>query len=185
MSEQQLIELCLAGEQTAIERLFNLHVEQAVRLAYLVTRDWSAAEDAVQEAFIRAFRSLKSLQSGRPFKPWFTKIVVNQARNRRRKTSRLAPLSAAEWVPDDNALPEEAAVSAERRAQVLQQIDRLDDNHRLPVLLKYFSDFSELEIAEALGLRISTVKSRLYTARQRLKAGLEAIEGGGRDERHC
>ncbi|HBG10682.1 MAG TPA: RNA polymerase sigma factor, partial [Firmicutes bacterium] len=78
--EQQLIQRAKQGETAAMEQIFRMHLDSAVRLAYLVTRNWATAEDAVQEAFVQAFRSLDTFQEHRPFKPWFTRIVINKAK---------------------------------------------------------------------------------------------------------
>ena len=83
INEQELIRRAKKGHQDALEQIFRYHLDSAIRLAYLITRNWATAEDAVQEAFLQAFRSLDSFQDERPFKPWFTKIVVKRRNVRR------------------------------------------------------------------------------------------------------
>ena len=78
--ELELLRKSKKGDHDAMEVLFKQHVDAAVRLAYLITRNWATAEDTVQESFIQAFRSLNTFQEGRSFKPWFTKIVINKAK---------------------------------------------------------------------------------------------------------
>ena len=174
--EENLIREARRGNEAAMETLFNQHVEQGVRLAYLITEDWPSAEDATQEAFIRAFRSLNTFKDGYPFAPWFTRIVVNQARTNRKKKKCYLPLANLENREDGRPLPEEILLKQEKRQQILAILQGMGDNYRLPVLLKYFSGCSEAETAEILSLPVSTVKSRLYVARQKLKASLQEGE---------
>lgn len=88
LNERKLIQLAKQGDGEALEQIFRLHVDSAIRLAYLVTRNWATAEDAVQEAFLQAFRSLHTFQDHRPFKPWFTRIVVNKAKRTKDRLDR-------------------------------------------------------------------------------------------------
>ena len=169
--ENELIQRAKAGEEEALETIFRLHVEAAVRLAYLITRNWASAEDAVQEAFIQAFRSLASFREGRPFKPWFTKIVVNKSIRAKEQGPR--PYQGEEPNPHRLFQPEKRALDKEGLQALFAAINSLDEGHRLPLLLKYLSGLTEAETGAALGLPVSTVKSRLYTARQRLKKQLE------------
>ncbi|HPT83981.1 MAG TPA: RNA polymerase sigma factor [Limnochordia bacterium] len=182
-SEQELIRRAKQGEHAAMEQIFRMHLDSAIRLAYLVTRNWATAEDAVQEAFVQAFRSLPGFQANRPFKPWFTRIVINKAKRTKSRLDREhLPYELEEENPHASFNPEGSALERESLDQLFAAINELDDKHRLPLLLKYVSEFTEAEIAEALRLPLSTVKSRLYTARQRLKRNLAAREGGGSDD---
>lgn len=133
----------------------------------MITRDWSLAEDATQEAFSRAFRSIRSFRRGQPFAPWLFRIVVNEARRaaHRRGSLSVAPLSGDILDPDS---PETVLLKKEHADEVWKAIHSLDEERRVVIVLKYLSGFSEIEIAVALRLRQSTVKSRLYVARQRL-----------------
>ena len=181
MEEQRLINQARIGNEAAMEALFHLHVARSVRLAYLICKDWGLAEDAVQDAFVNAFRALKHFREGASFAPWFSKIVVNQAKNKKSRVRHFSPLSEAEAAKSEVSTEDEVLVR-EKERQLLQAVDRLDEKHRLPVLLKYFSDYTEAETAEVLNLPVSTVKSRLHTARCRLKAALIDLEGGRTNE---
>ena len=178
LTEQQLIQLAKQGAQDAMEAIFRRHVESAVRLAYLITRDWATAEDAVQEAFLRAFGALHTFQDDRPFQPWFTRSVVNQAkRTKSRFQTGDVPYEVEVENPHRLFAPEEHLAEKEKLNALFAAINELDDNHRLPLLLKYVSGLSEAETAEVLGVPVTTVKSRLYTARQRLKKHMAQLEG--------
>jgi RNA polymerase sigma-70 factor (ECF subfamily) len=182
-TEQELIQRAKQGEEAALEQIFRQHLDSAIRLAYLVTRNWATAEDAVQEAFVQAFRSLHSFQDHRPFKPWFTRIVINKAKRTKGRLDRgHLPYEIEEENRHSAYVPESSTLEKEGLKQLFQAINTLDENHRLPLLLKYVSELKEAEIAEALQIPLSTVKSRLYTARQRLRRDMANLEGGGRDE---
>lgn len=177
VSEANLINRIKQGDHTAMELLFKDHIQGAVRLAYLITKDWTTAEDATQEAFIQVMRSINSFKQGKPFKPWFSRIVINKAK--RIKQKRKAEPAGDIHAENDHGSfsPEEMAIKREKERALFTAIKRLDENHRLPIILKYLNGLSEAEVASTLNLPPSTVKSRLYTARQRLKAGLIA-DGG-------
>lgn len=176
--EQILIQQAKQGNHEALEAIFRQHLDAAIRLAYLITRNWATAEDAVQEAFLQAFRSLASFQDGRPFQPWFTRIVVNKAKRTKGRLDRgHLPYELEEANPHRSYEPEGSALDKEGLGSLFDAINSLDDNHRLPLLLKYISGLTEAETAEVLGIPLSTVKSRLYVARNRLKKQIEEIEG--------
>lgn len=176
--EQKLIRKAKQGDHDSMEALFRQHVDGAVRLAYLITKNWAAAEDAVQEGFIQAFRSLHTFQEGKPFKPWFTKIVVNKSKWIMNRWGNVqAPLEWKDINTHRSFSPEEHTLEKEELDALFTAINALDDNHRVPLILKYLTGLSERETAEVLGIPVSTVKSRLYTARQRLMKYLAEEEG--------
>lgn len=179
LDEQRLIQQAKQGQTDALETIFRHHVDGAVRLAYLITRNWATAEDAVQEAFIQAFRSLDSFQDGRPFEPWFTRIVVNKAKRTKDRLDRgHLPYEQEEVNPHGTFIPETQVIEKESLDTLFTAINELDENHRLPLILKYLTGLSEVETAQVLGIPVSTVKSRLYVARQRLKQHIKDTEGG-------
>lgn len=179
LTEHELIKRAKQGSEEALEQIFRHHLDASIRLAYLITRNWATAEDAVQEAFLQAFRSLHTFQDERPFKPWFTRIVVNKAKRTKDRLDRgHLPYEIEEVNPHRAFIPEEHAVEKENLNAIFEAINELDDNHRLPLLLKYLSGLTEIETGDALNLPVSTVKSRLYVARQRLKEKMINLEGG-------
>ncbi len=153
------------------------HQEMAFRTAYLVLGDAAEAQDATQEAFVRAFGALARFRDGAPFRPWLLRIVANGARNRRRSAGRRRGLQlrAQEATPRDAAAPspEELALIAERRASLLAAVNALSADDRLVIGARYFLDLSEAEIAALAGVAPGTVKSRLSRARSRLAASLD------------
>lgn len=180
MEEAKLAERARSGDTAAYERLVRMHQAVAFRAAYLVTGDGPEAEDATQEAFIKAYRALGRFRPGAPFRPWLLAIVTNEARNRRRSAGRRAKLSlqvAAEGqaLPPP-ASPEAAVVAAERREELLSSVGELSEGERLVISYRYFLGLSEEETAVTLGCARGTVKSRASRAIARLRKAMTREE---------
>jgi RNA polymerase sigma-70 factor, ECF subfamily len=180
-SDAELIERARKGEVMAYESLVRRYQDAAVRTAYVIAPDGDA-EDAVQEAFVKAYRALGRFRAGSPFRPWLLRIVANEARNRRRSAGRRAGLAlrvAEDRRPGDAApSPESAVLDHEERARLVAAINDLADGDREVIAARYFLDLSEAETAEILGLPRGTVKSRLSRAVGRLRARLATSDGG-------
>lgn len=150
-----------------------MHQGIAFRTAYLVTANAADAEDAAQQAFVKAWRALGRFRPGAPFRPWLLQIVANEARNRRRTAGRRGALAlrAAHAHGSGGAAPspEDTVVAQAESAALLAAVERLSDDHRDVVALRYFLDLSEEEAAEVLGVPRGTVKSRLARALDRLR----------------
>jgi len=175
-----------AGDIGAYETLVRRYQNLALRTAYVVVGDASEAEDAVQDAFIKAYHALPRFRPDAPFRPWLLRIVANEARNRRKARARRDGLAlrAAETRPAGQAplAPDEAALLAEQRAALLRALNGLTVADRLAVAYRYFFDLSEAEMAEALGVARGTVKSRLSRALGRLRETV-VRERDGEDRR--
>jgi RNA polymerase sigma factor (sigma-70 family) len=182
LDDAELIDRARKGEVMAYEELVRRYQDIAVRTAHLISPDGDA-EDAAQEAFVKAFAALGRFRTGSPFRPWLLQIVTNEARNRRRSAGRRATLAlrAAEDRPSDDAAPspESAVLASERRAVLLAALNALRDDDREVIAARYFLELSESETAEALGIPRGTVKSRLSRALERLRVQLGAPEPGG------
>lgn len=167
---------------SAYEQLVHIHQGVARRAAYLVTRSSADADDAAQEAFVKAYYALAGFRRGAPFRPWLLRIVTNEARNNARSAARREGLAlragGIRAAEDIAASPEEAALEDERRRRVLLAVDGLGEADRTVVSYRYFLDLSEAEMAEILGCARGTVKSRLARALGRLRWALEAEAGG-------
>jgi RNA polymerase sigma factor (sigma-70 family) len=143
----------------------------------------SDADDVVQEAFVKAFRSLNGFRAGAPFRPWLLSIVVNQTHNLHRSARRRASLALrVAGLPEDRAgQPPDLSAAAtvhEQRAVLLDAVRALPERYRAVVTCRYLLELSETETAVALGWPAGTVKSRLSRALQRLHRDLP----GGKDE---
>jgi DNA-directed RNA polymerase specialized sigma24 family protein len=115
--ESDLVERAQRGDVDAYEALISEHERFAYRVAYLITRDAGDAEDALQEAFLKAFRALHRFRRGAEFRPWLLKIVSNEARTKRRSRHRHSAIAARaiEWEPRASleTSPESAILSEE------------------------------------------------------------------------
>lgn len=132
------------------------------------------AEEAAQDAFVKAWRALPRFRPGAPFRPWLLAIVANEARSRRRAAGRRAgwlARAAAEVTPADpaGADPAIAVLARERTHELLGAITALPERDRVVLQLRYLLDLSEHEMSAALGCRPGTVKSRLSRALERLR----------------
>lgn len=147
----------------------------AQRTAYVITRDPDTAEDAAQEAFVKAYRALGRFRSGAPLRPWLLRIVANEALNRAKAASRQrqVDLSMAEAQASDPAgSPEAHALATERREMLLRALNEMREDDRIVIAYRYFFELSEAEMAESLGIARGTVKSRLSRAMARLREQL-------------
>jgi RNA polymerase sigma-70 factor, ECF subfamily len=172
LDERELAVRAQRGDTRAFEQLVEPHREIAFRVAYLITRNAADAEDAAQEALLKAWRSLGRFRPGAPLRPWLLRITANEARNRRRGEGRREGLvlRAATASPGEAApSPEEAAVAADERRRLLDSLARLPEGSRLVLQCRYLLGMSEEEVAAALGVRRGTVKSRSARALERLR----------------
>jgi RNA polymerase sigma factor (sigma-70 family) len=185
-SDDLLVARARRGDAGAYASLVLRYQDVAFRVAYIALGDSAEAEDAAQEAFIKAYYSLPRFRAGAPFRPWLLQIVANQARNRRRASGRRGALELRAFLEDSpgggagGAPPQEGgALIEERREALLQAVNGLRVEDRVVVAYRYFFDLSEADMASALGCARGTVKSRLSRAVKRLRgilAGYEASQ---------
>jgi RNA polymerase sigma-70 factor (ECF subfamily) len=165
------------GDVAAFEALVARYQEIAFRIAWLIVRDRGEAEDAVQDAFVKAYTALPRFRPGSPFRPWVLRIVTNEARNRGRSSRRRDGLVARVAAVEPGGAapsPEAAAIDRADAAALLAGIERLPERDRLVVSYRFLLELSEAETAEALGVARGTVKSRLSRAMTRLRTDLAA-----------
>jgi len=181
--DAELIERARRGDALAYEQLVRTYQDVAVRTAYVIAPSGDA-EDAAQEAFMKAYAALSRFRTGAPFRPWLLRIVANEARNRRRSAGRREGLAlrSAEDRRSSGAAPspETAVLDHEARSALVAAVNRLRDADREVIGARYFLDLSEAEAAETLGIPRGTVKSRTSRALDRLRAAYESGEGAPR-----
>jgi len=186
LEDAALVERARHGDVSAYDVLVRRYQALATRAAYLILGDAAEAEDAAQEAFVKAYYALARFQAGRPFRPWLLRIVSNEAHNRHAAESRRAALllRAAETqrAGEAGASPEGATLRAERRSALLRALAMLSADDRLIITYRYFLDLSEVEMADALDCPRGTVKSRLSRALGRLRATLRNDPAQAGDE---
>ncbi len=177
-TEALLVQRTLAGDQQAFGELVHRFERDVFNLTYRMLNERTEAEDAAQEAFLRAYANLDRYDPSRSFKTWILSIASNHCIDRIRRR-RLTWLSLEEPLPPHPALtsdtpnPEEAALNNERNLLVQALLEGLNPDYRLAVVLRYWYDLSYAEIAEMLDTTESAVKSRLFRARQALADQLE------------
>lgn len=175
-SEKNLIARARAGDSTAFGQLVRRYQELAFRTAFIITANSAEAEDAAQEAVMKAYHALDRFRPDAAFRPWLLQIVANTARNRRRAAGRQAQLAlraAGNTALEAQASPEAAALAEEQRRELLAHVNRLPDGDRLAIACRYFLELSEAETAAAMGCAPGTVKSRLSRALERLRQRLK------------
>ena len=157
------------------------HESLAFRTAFVITGDAAEAEDAAQEAFVKAYRSMRRFRPGAPFRPWLMTIVANEARNRRKAAGRRASLAlraADEMEKEDPISPEASVVAEERRSELIRELEGLREEDRVVISCRYFLGLSEAETAAALGCAKGTVKSRTSRALGRLRERMVKDDAG-------
>jgi RNA polymerase sigma-70 factor, ECF subfamily len=175
--EWELIRRCRLGTAAAFEPLVRGHEGRALAVAEAMLGDADDAADAVQEAFVRAYRSLRSLREGSEFGPWFRTIVRNLCRDRLRGSDRRRVEWSAESM-DRTAWTDPAGVAALEREQLAADVRAalatLPSDHREILVLKEMEEMRYADIAQALEIPPGTVASRLYHARAALRKALSA-----------
>jgi RNA polymerase sigma-70 factor, ECF subfamily len=167
------------GSDEAFTRIVETYQTPVYNLCYRMLGESEAAEDASQETFLRVYQHLHRYDQKRPFATWLLSIAAHYCidRLRRRKLAIFSIEEADESeagfeLPDPaSPNPEAVSVSKEDRDRMQSMLHHLDATDRAAIVMRYWSDFSEAEIAEALHLTVSAVKSRLHRARREL-AGL-------------
>ncbi len=185
IEDAELIALARAGDVAAYEAIVRRYQDVAIRTAHVVSPE-ADADDAVQEAFLKAFDALPRFRDGAPLRPWLLRIVANEARNRRRSAGRRQGLAARAAAASGDEVrghvpgPEEAVMAAESRSELLGALATLRDDDREILGARFLLDLSEAETAATLGLPRGTVKSRTSRAVGRLRDAMRSVEGGAR-----
>lgn len=169
-----------AGDATAFELIMRRHNRMMFRAARAILRDDGEAEDAVQEAYVRAYRALAGFRGEARLSTWLTRIAVNEAlgRRRQRRESPLADVPpddvAAAWPQGSPTTPEEASMRKELGEVLEAAVDRLPESYRTVLMLRAVEGLSERDTADILGIAVPLVKVRLFRARRLLRRTLES-----------
>jgi RNA polymerase sigma-70 factor (ECF subfamily) len=172
--EEALVERARDGDSAAFGELVTRYRDLAARVARLVAPG-ADVEDAVQDAFVKAWYALPRFRPGAPLRPWLPRIVANEAKNRARAARRREALTlrAAVAREDASATAPEAVDEARDEAEALvAALNRLKPDDRLVLAHRWLLDLSEAEMVDALGVPPGTVKSPLSRAMTRLRTEL-------------
>ena len=162
--------------------LVTRHQRRASRIAFHYVRDGADADEAVQDAFVKAYSHIGTFREELPFEVWFTRILINgcldRIKARKRRERWIAPptidasgveRNPAEFVPSRGASPEDYVLKQERRRQLHSALAKLPERQRLVFMLSQFEGRSSREVSGLTGLNESTVRVHLFRAMRRLR----------------
>jgi len=171
MAEAECIKLARKGDQGAFTQIVETYQNPVYNLCYRMLGTQQAAEDAAQEAFWRAYKNLHRYDTRRPFATWLLSIAahycIDQQRRKRLPTmdlNEIIEFAAEDPVPS----PESSTLNVEFSEKVQHQLAQLSENDRAVLILRYWHEYSEDEICQALSISKSAVKSRLHRARKHM-----------------
>ncbi len=170
-NEIELITQAQEGDRQAFSELVRRHREGVVNVVYRMCGDANLAEDAAQEAFIRAWQHLRSYRPRSPFRNWLYRIATNVALDALRREKETVDIDTLELAISDNG-PQAIVEGAERGERVRQAVLALPSASRAVLVLREYEGLSYREIVETLGIPMGTVMSRLNYARSRLREAL-------------
>lgn len=188
MNDDQAVARLKQGDQVGMEGLVSRYYLPAVRAAFLILQDKGLAEDVVQNSFLGLSGTIRQYNPQRPFGPWFLRCVVNAAINTSKRENRLVSLDQAEeaadfsaesWLEEQADGPAEQVEAAEKRQAIWQALEKLNPRQRAAVVMRYYLELSENEMADRLDIPKSSLKWWLYSARVRLRALLQGFEHAG------
>lgn len=182
-SDAELVARAASGEDAAFETIMRRHNRLLFRTARSILKNDDDTEDALQEAYLRAWHALGQFRADARLSTWLVRIVIHESLGRlRRKSAQIIPLDAAmdlpehetqPWLEDDpDQQPEHIAMRGEVRRLMEAHIDRLPDAFRTVFMLRAVEEMSVEDIAAALQIQESTVRTRFFRARGLLREGL-------------
>jgi RNA polymerase sigma factor (sigma-70 family) len=175
IEEQNAVRRLKDGDVSGLEWLVHQNQTKAVNIAFLITGDAQLAEDVVQDAFLRAYRSIAKFDENRHFAPWFMQIVSNHAIQSAQKQSNHTPVEGVddplelfERLVGSEISLDEQIITTEFKNEVWKAVLQLSPRQRAVIAQRYLLDMSEKEMASELGIAKGTVKWLLNSARKRL-----------------
>ena len=173
-NDAELVQRSLQGDLAAFEVLVQEYQSVLFTVAYRMLGDYEDARDATQNAFIKVFQKLGTFDPQHRFFSWIYRILVNECLNARR--GKPVEVDGGDREAPASERPDEPLAAAERRDLVRRAVLALPHDYREVIVLRHFGGLSYDEMAEALRIPVRTVKSRLYTARQRLMEALSPLQ---------
>lgn len=171
--DNELVYEVIHGSISSFEELIDRYQKTIFNIMLKMVGDPETAKDLTQDVFVKAFEKMGGFNFRYRFFSWIYRMSLNEAINFNRKRLKTVPLTGLEEKPD---VTNDATDPGTVRRNLQHSIRRLDDNYRIPVLLKYYCGLSYEEIAEVTELPVKKVRSRLYIAREQLRKDL--IEKG-------
>lgn len=182
--EQRIIEKVKKGDTEAFEELVKAYERQVYNVAFRILSNVQDAQDAAQEAFVKAYINLSSFRGDSKFSVWLYRLTNNCCIDmiRRRKETISLSMDSDDGknttldIPDDNQNPEQRVIGREAMQMLVKGIEGLPEDYRSCIVLREIGGQSYAEIAEILSIDIGTVKSRIFRARKKL---FELMKDGG------
>lgn len=178
MNQQEeyiIIQKCCKGDHAAFSTLVTAYQDMAITLAYNIVTNNADAEDVAQDAFIKAFTSIKSFKGSARFSTWLYRIVVNTALNKQKRSKLL-------YVEHPEELHDEAVEDSftgiryhEQKKYIRQALLSLSEAERICITLYYINELNIAEIGEITGLTVSNIKLLLYRGRKHLYSELDRV----------
>ena len=173
-TDSSLVTETLNGDREAFGRLVEKYERRIFNLAFRICGDYEDAMDVTQTVFVKAFDRLGTFDPSRKFFSWLYRMGVNESLNQVKRQSRIVHVEFD--LPSRAPSPEQQFIRDESDGLVQTSLKRLGKDQRVVIILRHFVDLSYRQIGEVLGIQGKTVKSRLYSARQRMK---EILTGAG------
>jgi len=176
--EQGWVEAARRGDKQAFSQLVQAYQRPVYNLTYRMLGNSEEAEDAAQETFLRAYARLSQYDPQMKFSTWVFSIAnhhcIDRLRKRRATHISIDDNPVLENLQEETPLPEHQALEQEQSIELQGLINLLEPEYRTPLVLRYWEELSYEEIAEAMGVTVAAVKSRLFRARQQLMALYES-----------
>ena len=175
-SEKELLGRCLAGDNSAFGGLVDAYQDRLYSFALRLLKDPAAAEEAAQEAFVKAFRAIASYNPAQPFAPWLFRIAHNACMDALRAGGRTVSMDHEDFpdLPDGEKGVDEAVGESIDAARIEALLASLPTIYSEALLLQYREDMGPADIARVMGVPEGTVKARLFRGRELVKAKLRA-----------
>jgi len=178
--ERALVRRVLAGDRAQFECLMRRYNRRLYRLARATLRDDAEAEDALQEAYLSAYRSMSQFRGDATLATWLSRLVLNECLGRLRRGARRQKVIPIVTAPDemqavpeqDSERPEGIVARRQMRALLESKVDQLPDTFRLVFVLRSVDELSVEETARTLGIAEATVRTRYFRARSMLREAL-------------
>jgi len=181
--EARLARMAIKGDQQAFAELVGLYQDKLYHMAYRMLNNRQEAEDVVQEAFLRVYNNLERYDENMKFSTWIYRIATNLCIDRLRKrrpsysldaeSSEFEGLDGYAMIPSDNRTPESETLLSETQRIIHQAMETLPPKYKTVMVLRYLHELSLQEIGDALGMPVTTVKTRVHRGREFLRKKLE------------
>lgn len=170
--EQIWLDQARAGDKVAFGYLVEAYMRPVFNLTYRMLGNPQEAEDAAQEAFLRAYSRLEQYDPTQKFSTWLFSIAnhhcIDRLRKRRARFVSIDDNPVLQNLEGDMPLPENSALRTEQSVEVQALLNKMEPEYRMPLILRYWEEYSYDEIAQSMDLTISAVKSRLFRARKQM-----------------